>query len=76
MGADHEVVALSASSVELVDLPPLVNRANPHNLAFFDGMFNLTFSTQLDEALFPAEMERTVGSAGSSIVVHEEVGVR
>ncbi|RYR21697.1 hypothetical protein Ahy_B03g067021 [Arachis hypogaea] len=83
-GAGHEVAALSGSGVEdvtgveLVDSPPLVQRADPHNLPFFDGAFDLAFSARLDEALFPArfaaEMERTVRSGGSCVVAVAECG--
>lgn len=83
-GAGHEVAALSESGVadvtgvELIDSPPLVSRADPHNLPFFDGVFDLAFSGHLDEALFPsrfaAEMERTVRVGGACVVVVEECG--
>ncbi|XP_056158424.1 uncharacterized protein LOC130134775 [Syzygium oleosum] len=83
-GAGHEVAALSESGVadvtgvELIDSPPLVSRADPHNLPFFDGVFDLAFSGHLEEALFPsrfgAEMERTVRVGGACVVVVEECG--
>ncbi|XP_078428565.1 uncharacterized protein LOC144700875 [Wolffia australiana] len=75
----HSAAALAASGVadvtgvDLVDLPPLVKRADPHNLPFFDGVFDLGFSDGLDGALFPdrfvGEMERTVSKGGSIVVV-------
>ncbi|KAI6693502.1 hypothetical protein NL676_021212 [Syzygium grande] len=75
----HEVVALSESSVtdvtgvELIDLPPLVSRTDPHNLPFFDGVFDLAFSGNLEETLlllrFVAEIERTVRFGGSAGLV-------
>lgn len=83
-GAGHEVRALNqigvkdVTGVELVDSPPLVSRADPHNLPFFDGIFDLGFSAHLDQALFPsryaAEMERTVRVGGVCVVVVEECG--
>ncbi|KAL6330146.1 hypothetical protein AAG906_040066 [Vitis piasezkii] len=83
-GAGHEVAAVSevgardVTGVELVESPPLVSRADPHNLPFFDGAFDLVFSAHLDEALFPArfvaEMERTVRVRGVCVVVVEECG--
>ena len=52
------------TAVELVDSLPLVRRADPHNLPFFDGAFDFAFTAHLDDALFPwrvvEEMERTV----------------
>ncbi|XP_050944046.1 uncharacterized protein LOC103495795 [Cucumis melo] len=57
-GAGHEVVALShigvhdVTGIELIDSPPLVSRADPHNLPFFDHVFDLAFTAHLAEALF------------------------
>ncbi|KAI3787852.1 hypothetical protein L2E82_00332 [Cichorium intybus] len=69
----HEI-----TGVELVDSPPLVSRADPHNLPFFDGVFNLGFSAHLDQALFPwryvKELERTVMVGGVIVVCVEECG--
>ncbi|KAA8524532.1 hypothetical protein F0562_010955 [Nyssa sinensis] len=83
-GAGHEVMALQqigvkdVTGVELVDSPPLVSRADPHNLPFFDDVFDLGCSAQLDRALFPsrfaAEMERTVHVGGLCVVAVEECG--
>ncbi|CAL5406389.1 unnamed protein product [Camellia sinensis] len=83
-GPGHEVMALKqigvgdVTGVELVDSPPLVSRADPHNLPFFDGVFDLGFSAHLDEALFrerfAAEMERTVRVGGVCVVAVEECG--
>ncbi|KAF8409435.1 hypothetical protein HHK36_005511 [Tetracentron sinense] len=77
-GAGHEVMALSemgvidVTGVELIDSPPLVSRADPHNLPFFDGVFDVAFSAHLAEALFPSrfvsEMERTVRPGGVSVI--------
>ncbi|XP_073005387.1 uncharacterized protein [Typha latifolia] len=77
-GAGHEVAALQESGVvdvtgvDLVDFPPLVKRADPHNLPFFDRVFDLGFSTGVEAALFPArfaaEMERTVRRGGVVVV--------
>ncbi|CAN4079871.1 unnamed protein product [Withania somnifera] len=69
----HDITA-----VEVVDSPPLVRRADPHNLPFFDNAFDLGFSAYLDRALFPdryvAEMERTVRVGGACVVAVEECG--
>ncbi|PON82642.1 Methyltransferase type [Trema orientale] len=83
-GAGHEVMGLAQMGVvdvtgtELVDSPPLVSRADPHNLPFFDNVFDLAFSAHLAEALFPsrfvAEMERTVLPGGVVVIVVEECG--
>ncbi|KAL4573030.1 hypothetical protein LXL04_019823 [Taraxacum kok-saghyz] len=66
------------TGVELVDSPPLVSRADPHNLPFFDAVFNLGFSAHLDLALFPSryvmELERTVMVGGVIVVCVEECG--
>ncbi|KAK2987968.1 hypothetical protein RJ640_011231 [Escallonia rubra] len=83
-GAGQPVLALNqigvddVTGVELVDSPPLVSRADPHNLPFFDNVFDLGFSAHFDQALFPsryaAEMERTVRVGGVCVVVVEECG--
>ncbi|XP_060195412.1 uncharacterized protein LOC132624687 [Lycium barbarum] len=66
------------TGVEVVDSPPLVRRADPHNLPFFDNAFDLGFSGYLDRALFMdryvAEMERTVRFGGACVVAVEECG--
>ncbi|XP_077211077.1 S-adenosyl-L-methionine-dependent methyltransferases superfamily protein [Tasmannia lanceolata] len=81
-GAGHEVMALiemgvvDVTGVEVVDWPPLVSRADPHDLPFFDGVFDLGFSAHLAESLFPtrfvAELERTVRPGGISVLALEE----
>ncbi|XP_043695990.1 uncharacterized protein LOC122646489 isoform X1 [Telopea speciosissima] len=81
-GAGYEVMALSEmgvtdiTGVELIDSPPLVSRADPHNLPFFDGVFDVAFSAHLAEALFPSrfvtEMERTVRRGGVCVLVVEQ----
>lgn len=83
-GAGHEVMALKkmgvddVTGIELIDSPPLVNRADPHNLPFSNSVFDLGFSAHLAEALFPArfvsEMERTVRPDGACVVVVEQCG--
>ncbi|KAL5571273.1 hypothetical protein UlMin_020870 [Ulmus minor] len=83
-GAGHEVKGLSqmgvidVTGIELIESPPLVSRADPHNLPFFDGVFDLAFSAHLAEALFPArfasEMERTVRTGGVCVIAVEECG--
>ncbi|KAF6170422.1 hypothetical protein GIB67_014352 [Kingdonia uniflora] len=64
------------TGVELIDSPPLVSRADPHNLPFFDGVFDLGFTAHLGEALFPtrfvSELERTVRIGGVCVIVIEE----
>ncbi|KAK8692155.1 hypothetical protein V6N13_075632 [Hibiscus sabdariffa] len=83
-GAGHEVMALSkmgledVKGVELIESLPLVSRANPHNLPFSDGAFDVAFSSHLMEALYPmryaGEMERTVRKGGLCVVVVDECG--
>uniref|UniRef100_A0A0E0C8M6 Methyltransferase type 11 domain-containing protein n=1 Tax=Oryza meridionalis TaxID=40149 RepID=A0A0E0C8M6_9ORYZ len=77
-GAGQAVDALhvagvgDATGVDLVDFPPLVRRADPHNLPFFDGAFDVVLSDEpiaLTGALFPsrfaAEAERTARWGGA-----------
>uniref|UniRef100_A0A0E0L4C3 Methyltransferase type 11 domain-containing protein n=1 Tax=Oryza punctata TaxID=4537 RepID=A0A0E0L4C3_ORYPU len=77
-GAGHAVDALRAEGVgdvtgiDLVDFPPLVRRADPHNLPFADAAFELIFSDDpagFSGALFPsqiaAEAERAVRPGGA-----------
>ncbi|KAH7532979.1 hypothetical protein FEM48_Zijuj04G0080800 [Ziziphus jujuba var. spinosa] len=83
-GAGHEVMGLSQMGVgdvtgtEMVDSPPLVSRADPHNLPFFDHVFDLAFTAHFAEALFPSrfvsEMERTVRPGGVCVLIVEECG--
>ncbi|TKY66928.1 methyltransferase protein [Spatholobus suberectus] len=83
-GAGHEVAALArlgvddVTGVEILESPPLVRRADPHNLPFFDAAFDLAFTARFDEALFPArfssEMERVVRPGGACFVVVAECG--
>lgn len=64
------------TGVEIMDSPPLVSRADPHNLPFFDGVFDMAFSAHFDKALFPSryakEMERTVRPGGVCVLVVDE----
>ncbi|KAL4020696.1 hypothetical protein IC575_019477 [Cucumis melo] len=66
------------TGVELIDSPPLVSRDDPHNLPFFDHVFDLAFTAHLAEALFPSrfvsEMERVVRPNGVYVIVVEECG--
>ncbi|KAK1419920.1 hypothetical protein QVD17_29357 [Tagetes erecta] len=66
------------TGVELIDSPPLVTRADPHHLPFFDSVFDFGFSANFDQALFPAryvgELERTVGVGGVIVVCVEVCG--
>ncbi|KAF7024151.1 hypothetical protein CFC21_036536 [Triticum aestivum] len=77
-GAGQAVDALrvagvgDVTGVDLVDFPPLVRRADPHNLPFFDDAFDLALSSDpaaLTGALFPSrfasEIERTVRRGGA-----------
>ncbi|CAH9099894.1 unnamed protein product [Cuscuta europaea] len=83
-GPGHAVMALNdlglsdVTGIELVDSPPLVSRADPHNLPFFDDAFDFGFSPYLDRALFPAryaaEMERVVRDGGACVVAVDECG--
>ena len=83
-GAGHSVVAFNevgvseVTAVEIVESPPLVSKADPHNLPFFDGVFDLGFGGAFDRALFPGryaeEMERTVKVGGVCVVAVEECG--
>ncbi|XP_054793188.1 uncharacterized protein LOC129298772 [Prosopis cineraria] len=83
-GAGHEVMALAnlgvldVTGVELIESPPLVSRADPHNLPFFNNSFDFAFSAHFAEALFPSrfasEMERTVEAGGVCVLVVEECG--
>lgn len=74
----HGIGVEDVTAVELVDSPPLVSRADPHNLPFFDDVFDLGFSAHLDGALFPeryvGEMERTVRVGGVCVVAVEQCG--
>nr|CAD1844419.1 unnamed protein product [Ananas comosus var. bracteatus] len=58
-----------------LDFPRLVNRADPHNLPFFDGVFDLAFTPGLAGALFPmrftAEMEHTLRQGGTIVLALE-----
>ncbi|TYK28651.1 Methyltransferase type 11 [Cucumis melo var. makuwa] len=84
-GAGPEVMALShmgvhdVTGVELIDSPPLVSRVDPHNLPFFDHVFDLAFTAHLALALFPSrfvsEMERAVRPNGVCVIVVEECEV-
>ncbi|MCL7042256.1 hypothetical protein MKW94_027998 [Papaver nudicaule] len=81
-GAGHEVMALNqlgvtdVTGVELIESPQLVSRADPHNLPFFDGVFDLGFTAHFTEALFPYrfvyELERTIRPGGVVVLVVEE----
>lgn len=66
------------TGVELIESPPLVSRADPHNLPFFDGAFDVAFTGHLAGALYPTryagEMERTLRKGGLCVVVVDECG--
>lgn len=61
------------TGVDLIDYPPVVKRADPHNLPFFDDVFDLGFSDGLTGALYPvrfaSELERTVRRGGAVVLV-------
>lgn len=72
MDALHVAGVGDVTGVDLVDFPPLVRRADPHNLPFFDDAFDLVLSDDpaaLTGALFPsrfaAAVERTVRPGGA-----------
>ncbi|RLM92819.1 hypothetical protein C2845_PM08G27760 [Panicum miliaceum] len=80
-GAGQAVDAIHAAGVgdvtgvDLVDFPPLVRRADAHNLPFFDGAFDVVLSDDpgaVTGALFPsrfaAEVERTVRRGGAIVI--------
>ncbi|CAO2832672.1 unnamed protein product [Amaranthus hypochondriacus] len=81
-GAGQEVMALQqigvsdVTAIDLVDSPPLVSRADPYYLPFFDDAFDFAFSAQFDIVLFPsrfvAEMERTARIGGFCLLLVEE----
>ncbi|KNA24530.1 hypothetical protein SOVF_014780 [Spinacia oleracea] len=81
-GAGQEVMALQqigvsdVTAIDLVDSPPLVSRADPNYLPFFDDAFDFAFSAQFDTVLFPsrfvAEMERTVRVGGFCLLIVEQ----
>ncbi|KAL0399443.1 UNVERIFIED_CONTAM: hypothetical protein Sradi_2287600 [Sesamum radiatum] len=81
-GPGHAVQALrdlgveDVTGVELVESHPLVNRADPHNLPFFDGVFDVGVGAYLDRSLFPGRyvwhIERTVRRGGVCVVTVEE----
>ncbi|RAL42883.1 hypothetical protein DM860_009390 [Cuscuta australis] len=74
----HDLGLSDATGIELVESPPLVSRADPLNLPFFEGAFDFVFSAYLDRALYPAryagEMERVVRDGGACVVAVEECG--
>ncbi|XP_050208027.1 uncharacterized protein LOC126657396 [Mercurialis annua] len=83
-GAGQEVMALNelgvadVTGVEVVDALPLVKKADPSNLPFFDGVFDVGFSSKVMVSLFPlrfvGEMERSVRVGGVCVLVVEECG--
>ncbi|CAA6671902.1 unnamed protein product [Spirodela intermedia] len=72
VAALRESGVADVTGIDIVDVPPLVRRSDPHNLPFFDGVFDLGFSAGLDGALFPArfvaELERTVRKGGAIVL--------
>lgn len=72
----HRIGVSDVTAIDLVDSPPLVSRADPFNLPFFDDAFDFAFSAQFDVVLFPArfiaEMERTVRIGGFCLLIVEE----
>ncbi|EPS61802.1 hypothetical protein M569_12989, partial [Genlisea aurea] len=73
-----ELGAEDVTAVEIVESPPLVSRADPHNLPYFDGSFDLGVGLYLDRALYPkryaAQIERTVRGGGYCVVSVEDSG--
>ncbi|XP_076953416.1 uncharacterized protein LOC143627504 [Bidens hawaiensis] len=76
--AMKEVEVSEVVGVEVVGSPPLVDRADPHKLPYFDEVFGLGFSAGLDQAVFPGryvrEMERVVRVGGVVVVCVEACG--
>ncbi|CAL4961010.1 unnamed protein product [Urochloa decumbens] len=78
----HEAGVGDVTGVDLVDFPPLVRRADEHNLPFFDGAFDVVLSDDpgaVAGALFPSrfasELERTVRRGGAIVIaVDRQVG--
>ncbi|OEL23220.1 hypothetical protein BAE44_0015760 [Dichanthelium oligosanthes] len=71
----HAAGVGDVTGVDLVDFPPLVHRADAHNLPFFDGAFDIVLSDNpgaVTGALFPsrfaAEVERTVRRGGAIVI--------
>ncbi|KAK9732603.1 hypothetical protein RND81_04G009400 [Saponaria officinalis] len=81
-GAGQEAMALrqigvsDVTAIDLVDSPPLVSRADPYNLPFFDDAFDFAFSAQFDVVLFPtrfvSEMDRMVRVGGFCLLLVEQ----
>lgn len=75
-----KVGVADVTGVELMDSLPLVSRADPHNLPFFDEVFDVAFTAHLTEAFFPSrfadEMERTVKNDGLCVVLVEQCGAQ
>ncbi|KAF5205605.1 S-adenosyl-l-methionine-dependent methyltransferases superfamily protein [Thalictrum thalictroides] len=71
-----ELGVIDITGIELIDSSPLVSKADPYNLPFFDDVFDLGFSAHFAEALFPlrfiSEMERTVRIGGFCVIVLED----
>ncbi|KAF9609235.1 hypothetical protein IFM89_014429 [Coptis chinensis] len=71
-----EIGLIDVTGIELIDSPPLVSRADPHNLPFFDGVFDFGFTCRFAQALFPfrfvSELERTVRVGGVCVIVIED----
>ncbi|KAF8663929.1 hypothetical protein HU200_055272 [Digitaria exilis] len=71
----HAAGVRDVTGVDLVDFPPLVRRADAHNLPFFDGAFDVALCDDpgaVTGALFPsrfaAEVERTVRRGGGIVI--------
>lgn len=73
MEALQDSGVVDVTGVDLIDYPPLVKRADPHNLPFFDNVFDLGFSDGLAGALYPirfvTELERTVRRGGAVVLL-------
>ncbi|KAF8766109.1 hypothetical protein HU200_007604 [Digitaria exilis] len=74
----HAAGVRDVTGVDLVDFPPLVRRADAHNLPFFDGAFDVALCDDpgaVTGALFPsrfaAELERTVRRGGAIVIAVE-----
>ncbi|CAO1946227.1 unnamed protein product [Urochloa humidicola] len=80
--AFHVAGVGDVTGVDLVDFPPLVRRADAHNLPFFDGAFDIALSDDpgavagaLLPSRFAAEVERTVRRGGAIVIaVDRQIG--
>ncbi|GAB2214999.1 hypothetical protein Droror1_Dr00019371 [Drosera rotundifolia] len=85
-GAGHEVMAMNRFGIEdvigidVVESEPLVRRGDVMNLPFFDGVFDVVWTSGLEVVLWPVrfvrEMERVGGMCVLLVEERGEDGVR